>query len=284
LFQGVAHLHGTQDNNHDDAESCKNKGWLSLFNFKNQGQCISSYLSRRKRTHFPTPTPTPTATPTPTPTPTPTSTPTPTPTSTPTPTPSNIVVFAEDRPAPFTTDFVDVPTGYTSMTFHISHTGFLFGWSPIANINSFVNEQHRFNCVNNVCPDVTVPVISWFYKFSTGTSDGNVTATATLNAIPGEHSRVLGYGVPLPFTSGPIQTTPTGTITVYVGQRDPQNITGISLQRNESGSFVEKEHVVCDGGAVCPLTEMPFLGGEYRVVVEGSGPGALISALIRDLP
>lgn len=192
----------------------------------------------------------------------------------------NIIVFAQDRPASFVTDFIDIPQGYTSMTFHVTTTGTLLNWSPIANVNSFINEQVRVLCNNNVCPDVTIPVISWFYQFATGTSAGNITATATLNREPGSSTQTLGYGVNLPFTSGPIQTNPGSNITIAVGQRNPQNMNRISLQRNESNVFVEKEHIDCDGGAVCPLIPLPLLGGEYKVFVDGTGTGALISVLI----
>lgn len=125
--------------------------------------------------------------------------PNPSPSSSPT-----TIVFAQNRPASFTTDLVAIPNGYTSMTFHVSTTGTLINWAPIANVNSFVNEQHRFRCNNNICPDVTIPIISGFYKFGTGTSSGNITAIATLNAEPDNSTQVLGYGVNLPFTSGPI--------------------------------------------------------------------------------
>lgn len=206
------------------------------------------------------------------------------PSSSPSPTPSpspNVIVFAQDRPASFTTDFIAIPHGYMSMTFHVTTTGTLYGWSPIANVNSFVNEQTRVLCPNNICPDVTIPIISGFYKFGTGTSSGNITAIATLNADPNSSTQTLGYGVPLPFTSGPLQTNPGYLISVFVGQRDPQRMNGISLQRNENGVFVEKEHVSCDGGAICPVNNLPLLGGEYRVVVEGSGVDALVSVFIR---
>jgi len=207
---------------------------------------------------------------------------TPTPTPSPTVAPTTIV-FAQDRPASFTTDFFTIPSGFSSMTFHVTTTGTLYGWAPIANVNSFVNEQHRIVCTNNICPDVTIPIISNYYKFGTGTSSGNITATAILNAEIDNSTQTLGYRVNLPFTSGPLQTNPGMKILVTVGQGNPQNITGISLQRNEGGIFVEKHHLSCDGGAVCPLTNLPLLGGEYRVVVEGSGLNALIAALLRPL-
>jgi hypothetical protein len=203
----------------------------------------------------------------------------PSPTLSPGPLPT--IVFAQNRPASFITDFIQIPNGYTSMTFHVTTTGSLYGWAPIANVNSFVNEQHRILCPNNICPNVTIPIISGLYKFSTGTSSGNITATATLNSETSNYNQVLGYAVDLPFASTSFPTNSNTKIEVTVGQTNPQNLTGISLQRNESGIFVEKHHIVCDGGAVCPLTDLPLLGGEYRVVVEGSGPGALIAVLIR---
>ncbi|OGK08496.1 hypothetical protein A2767_05360 [Candidatus Roizmanbacteria bacterium RIFCSPHIGHO2_01_FULL_35_10] len=142
-------------------------------------------------------------------------------------------------------------------------------------------EQHRFRCSGGTCPVVTIPILNNSYIFSTGTSAGNITAIGTLNIEPEAQVIILGNSVDLPFTSSSFDSTGFTSITVTVGQGNPQNLTGISLQRFESGSFVEKVHLNCDGGAECPLQSMNLIGGNYQVVVEGSGSDALVGSILR---
>ena len=54
------------------------------------------------------------------------------------------IIFAENRPASFATDFIPIPSGFKSMTFNVSTTGFLITWSPVVNIGGLELEQHRF--------------------------------------------------------------------------------------------------------------------------------------------
>lgn len=142
--------------------------------------------------------------------------------------------------------------------------------------------QQRFNCSGLLtCPAVTIPIIDNEYLFGTGTGGGNITAVATLNPEPNSRSLLLGGNVGLPFTSEPFDTTGFSSIIITAGQLGSEHLTAMSLQRIESGVFVEKHRLSCDGGAECPVTSLPLLGGNYRVVVEGSGMRAVVGALIR---
>lgn len=192
------------------------------------------------------------------------------------------IIFAENRPASFATDFIPIPSGFKSMTFNVSTTGFLITWSPVVNIGGLEVEQHRFYCSGYTqCPEVTIPIIDDAYRFATGTSSGNITAIATLNSEPDSKALLLGSNKTLPFTSEVINTNGLSLIIVTVGQGNPQNLNAIVLQRFEGGVFVEKQRINCDGGAMCPLTSLPILGGDYRVVIEGAGGQAIIGALLR---
>lgn len=193
------------------------------------------------------------------------------------------IVFAENRPASFNTDFVPIPPGFKSMTLNVTTTGFLVNWAMDVNIGGTIIQQQRFRCIDSVtCPPVTLPIIANLYRFGTGTSSGNITAIATLNPEPNSQTLLLGFDVSLPFTSNTFNTNGFSSIIISVGQRGPtERLVAISLQRFEGGSFVEKQRVNCDGGAECPFTNLPLLGGDYRVVIEGSGGGAVVGALLR---
>lgn len=197
------------------------------------------------------------------------------------------LVFADNQPLPITpfnaTEPQLIPQGYNMITFSVSSTGTIENWAPMVSFDNGVTfrNQHRFICNGGSCPDVTIPIISPYYKVGFGTSSGNVTVTADLSNDPGAQVLIMGNGVSLPFVSQTFDSTGYSTITVTVEQANPQNLTGISLQRFEGGQFVEKHHLVCDGGAVCPLNFLPLLGGNYRVIIEGSNPDALVAAILR---
>jgi hypothetical protein len=107
---------------------------------------------------------------------------------------SATVIFAYNRPVSFTTLPVNIGTGWTKMTVSVgmSYGGSITGYAlripvvagvitqdPTDNINWM--EQIRVACDGGVgCPVITIPVISEFYEFSTGTSSGNVTAAAVV--------------------------------------------------------------------------------------------------------
>ncbi len=230
---------------------------------------------------------TPTPTFTPTPTITPTSTPSPTPTDTPTPTPPPtpyIIQIADNKPAPATTYFT-VPSGYKSMTFHVSGTDNVIVWAPSVSFDGGQTyyEQIRFPCDGTSCLDVTIPILTDLYGFGTGGSSGNITASATLNEEPGAEVLNLGSVVSYPYQSSTFNTDGFSTITITVGGgNNPQQLSIIKLYRDEGGgNFVEVARADCDGGAQCPLTTFPVIGGTYLVYLEGNGTGAVLGAILR---
>ena len=196
---------------------------------------------------------------------------------------SSQIIFAHDRPYPFDSDGFLIPTGYNSITFQVTSTDSIINWAPAVSFDGGITyrNQHRFRCSGAICPVVTIPIISNLYRFSLGSASGNITAIGTLNKEKGARVVVLGNGVSLPFTSESFSTKRMSSIIVTVEQGNPQNLTGISLQKNVNGIYVEKAHLVCDGGAECPLEAMPVDGGNYRIVMEGSGSDALLSIMLR---
>jgi hypothetical protein len=94
---------------------------------------------------------------------------------------SATVIFALDRPIPFTTDPVETSGDWTKMTVSVGTTGSLCGYSLLIPSQGVWIEQIRVNCdCGRVCPVVSIPVISDFYEFSTGTASGTVTAAGVL--------------------------------------------------------------------------------------------------------
>ena len=101
---------------------------------------------------------------------------------------SETVIFAFNRPVSFTTDPVSIGEGWTKMTFSvgISYGGFLCDYAlRVPAIPGVVSgewvEQLRVHCdCGAVCPVISIPVISDFYEFSTGTSAGAVTAAGVV--------------------------------------------------------------------------------------------------------
>lgn len=115
-----------------------------------------------------------------TPTPTPTETPTPTPTGEPE---STTITFASNRPQPFDSEWHDV-RGYQTMKINLSITGFITQYDVQYTNNpsaSGFTIQSTVNCSSaTTCPEKTLPIIGDYYRISTGTASGNVTATALL--------------------------------------------------------------------------------------------------------
>ena len=94
---------------------------------------------------------------------------------------SATVIFALDRPVPFTTDPVEISGGWTKMTVSVGTTGSLCGYSLLIPSNGAWIEQIRVACdCGRQCPVVSIPVINEFYEFSTGTTSGTVTAAGVL--------------------------------------------------------------------------------------------------------
>jgi hypothetical protein len=205
------------------------------------------------------------------------------PTPTPTPTPVTFQLV-DSKLAPAVTDF-NPPDEYETITFKVTSTSNVVGWAPAVSFDGGISyfEQVRISCGSTVCPEVTVPLLNTeYYRFQTGSSSGLVSVEATYNNEDLSQVLTLGEFVNYPFTSSPFNTDGYSNITITVGGGDnPQHVTGISLQRLESGSYVQKEFQTCDGGAICPITTFPLLGGDYRVELQGSGTKAVIGAILR---
>jgi hypothetical protein len=220
-----------------------------------------------------------------------------TPTTTPAPVPGTII-FAYNRPASFTSDGTAIPItpnyNWETMTMHVSTTGTLAGYSILVNLGQGDFEQVRIPCPSNACPDTTIPLLindsqgnsispRPIYKFSTGTSSGNITAIGTLNAEPDSHTIFLGNTLTLPYTSGDLVTSGYSQMEFTVAQANPQNLKSISIQQFDGTNWNEIQHISCDGGAVCPV-QLVNIGSTFhrtRVVVDGSGSNAVIDYLIR---
>lgn len=195
------------------------------------------------------------------------------------------LVLADSKQASFEVPF-EVPGGYDLVTFNVSSTESIINWAVRVKITpeTTMQEQHRFDCNgSSICPEESVPVLGTDYVFSLGTSSGLVTATATLEDIPGAQTMVLGSHVNLNFYSNPFDTTGFNGILITAGQQNPQNLHLISLQRFNGSTYDRVGDLVCDGGAECPATIQPVLGGDYRVLVEGVGGfglDALVGAIL----
>lgn len=209
-----------------------------------------------------------------------TPTPTPVPTPTPTPTSTNIVL-ASNRPASFNQQF-DAPLGATSMTFNVSSTDFIINWAVRTKTPGSLDyeEQHRFVCSGGTCPVVTIPVLGTDNLFGLGTSAGLIDASVTINSDPEEEVVLLGDQVSLPYISSPFSTDGYTEIILNAGQENPQNLTGMELQKDVGGIWTTVAGVSC-GGAVCNYEILSVDGGNFRVKINGSGEGALLSALLR---
>jgi len=208
--------------------------------------------------------------------------PTPTPiisiTSTPSPIPAPIVLtFADNIPINQQGPGVQIPSGYKSITLRV--TG-LVVWAPQGSFDggATFTELHRLRFVD----EITIPIYSNWYRISPGVGASTYSATGTLNEEPGAQVLLFGNGVNYPFTSSTFDSTGYASIVITAsGGTGPGGMTGISLQRFEGGSFVEKQHINCDGGAECSLTTLPLIGGDYHVVLQGGGTGAIIGAILR---
>ena len=94
---------------------------------------------------------------------------------------------------------------------------------------------------------------------------------------------LLGENVDYTFTSDNFGVGKRTSITMTAGSIfNPQNLSAISLQRYDNGSYSEVARIICDGGAVCPLSTLPVERGAYRVVLEGFGSNAVLGAILRE--
>lgn len=100
-----------------------------------------------------------------------------------TPTPSSKhVTFAENRPQPFDSEWIET-TGYSHIKINVSITGFITQYDVhySSTNGSLFTIQQTVNCNSStMCPEVSLPVLGKYYRVSTGTASGNVTATGLL--------------------------------------------------------------------------------------------------------
>lgn len=107
------------------------------------------------------------------------------PSPTPVPTPTT-VIFAEERLRPFNSDWIEV-SGYSELTMEVYSSisilqyGMHYTNDPAnaTDTTGFV-EQARVWCSGATCPPTTFPILGNYYRFSTGTSEGNITARGYL--------------------------------------------------------------------------------------------------------
>lgn len=102
----------------------------------------------------------------------------------PTTTPNNkTIVFANDRPQPFDSDWHKT-SGYNWITIDLTITGYITQYDIHYNTSPITpgyTVQQTINCGNGtVCPQVKVPILGDYYRISTGTASGNVTAIGKL--------------------------------------------------------------------------------------------------------
>lgn len=105
---------------------------------------------------------------------------TPTPTGEPE---STTITFASNRPQPFDSEWHDV-RGYQTIKINLSITGFItqydVQYTNDPNVPGYT-VQSTVNCSSaTTCPEKTLPIIGDYYRISTGTASGNVTATGLL--------------------------------------------------------------------------------------------------------
>src|SRR3989344_3127791 len=92
------------------------------------------------------------------------------------------VVFAENRPQPFSSDWINVE-GYKTITINLAITKWITQYSvEYSNDKISITEQFMVSCGNNSqCPETTLPLLGKYYRVTTGTALGEVTAAGILN-------------------------------------------------------------------------------------------------------
>lgn len=92
------------------------------------------------------------------------------------------VIFAQDRPQPFNSVWIDV-SGYSKITLSLTITNSIVQYGVhYSNNQSDFTEQVRINCGGGTsCPITTLPILGKYYRISTGTATGNVTASGLLS-------------------------------------------------------------------------------------------------------
>lgn len=93
------------------------------------------------------------------------------------------VIFAQDLPQPFNSDWVDVSGGYNVISIDLRITDRISDYEVqfTNDVNTEPTAQMRVNCNSQAqCPLITIPVLAKYYRVSTGTASGDVTAVGYL--------------------------------------------------------------------------------------------------------
>jgi len=95
---------------------------------------------------------------------------------------SKQIVFAQNKPQPFNSDWIDT-SGFTKITINLAMTKWITQYSVEYSSDQVnITEQSVVSCGNNLqCPETTLPLLGKYYRITTGTALGDVTATGVLN-------------------------------------------------------------------------------------------------------
>ncbi|MFC1649331.1 hypothetical protein ACFL2C_01280 [Patescibacteria group bacterium] len=102
--------------------------------------------------------------------------------------PSPIVVtFADARPQPFNSEWVEV-SGYQNISMEVFSSISIVQYgihytndpSSATNTTGFVEQARVWCSGGTTCPSATFPILGSFYRVSTGTASGNITARGYL--------------------------------------------------------------------------------------------------------
>lgn len=95
---------------------------------------------------------------------------------------SKQVTLANNQSQPFTSDWIDV-SGYSNITINLSISSWIIDYTvEYSDDQSKITEQQIVACNNATsCPQQNLPILGKYYRISTGTALGNVSASATLN-------------------------------------------------------------------------------------------------------
>lgn len=95
---------------------------------------------------------------------------------------SKQIIFAQNKPQPFNSDWIDT-SGFTKITINLAMTKWITQYSVEYSSDQVnITEQSVVSCGNNLqCPETTLPLLGKYYRITTGTALGDVTATGVLN-------------------------------------------------------------------------------------------------------
>jgi len=92
------------------------------------------------------------------------------------------IIFAENRPASFNSEWQDVSGGYNTLSVDVSSTGTIATYAIqfTNDMDGSYTVQTGLVCSSSQCPLLTVPVLAKYYRVSIGTASGDITAIGYL--------------------------------------------------------------------------------------------------------